>query len=337
MSAQFARPVSFEEEQQYLHAQELKNKRFALQLWRLANGMIFVFFAFANYLMRSAEGAWPPPGVARLDAALPGIPVEIQGLSGLPAAGQKFAVMNDERTARQIATYRQDKERDKAVARPKFSLEELHRRIEVGDLKELNIVVKADVQGSMEALQFSLAKLSGDKVKVNVIHAGVGGISESDVMLASASTAVIIGFNVRPESKGAELAERERVDVRLYTVIYDVIEDIRKAMEGLLEPSFKEAALGRAEVRNTFHISKIGTIAGCYVLSGKIARSASVRLLRDSVVIHEGKLASLKRFKDDVREVSEGYECGIGFEGFNDIKVGDQIEAYVMEKVVETL
>ena len=273
----------------------------------------------------------------RLDAAPPGIPVEIQGLSGLPAAGQKFAVLKDERTARQIATYRQDKERDKAVARPKFSLEELHRRIEVGDLKELNIVVKADVQGSMEALQFSLAKLSGDKVKVNVIHAGVGGISESDVMLASASTAVIIGFGVRPESKAAELAERERVDVRLYTVIYEVIEDIHKAMEGLLEPSFKEAALGRAEVRNTFHISKIGTIAGCYVLSGKIARSASVRLLRDSVVIHEGKLASLKRFKDDVREVAEGYECGMGFENFNDIKVGDQIEAYVMEKVVETL
>ncbi len=273
----------------------------------------------------------------RLDAVLPGIPVELQGLSGLPAAGQKFAVLSDERTARQIATYRQEKERDKAVARPKFSLEELHRRIEVGDLKELNIVVKADVQGSMEALQFSLAKLSGDKVKVNVIHAGVGGISESDVMLASASTAVIIGFNVRPESKGADLAEREQVDVRLYTVIYEVIEDIHKAMEGLLEPSFKEAAQGRAEVRNTFHISKIGTIAGCYVLSGKIARSASVRLLRDSVVIHEGKLASLKRFKDDVREVTEGYECGIGFEGFNDIKVGDQIEAYVMEKVVETL
>ncbi len=273
----------------------------------------------------------------RLDAVLPGIPVEIQGLSGLPDAGQKFAVLKDERTARQIATYRQEKERDKAVARPKFSLEELHRRIEVGDLKELNVVVKADVQGSMEALQSSLAKLSGDKVKVNVIHAGVGGISESDVMLASASTAVIIGFNVRPEAKGADLAERERVDVRLYTVIYEVIEDIHKAMEGLLEPSFKESALGRAEVRNTFHISKIGTIAGCYVLSGKIARSASVRLLRDNVVVHEGKLASLKRFKDDVREVAEGYECGIGFENFNDIKVGDQIEAYVMEKVVETL
>jgi len=273
----------------------------------------------------------------RLDEAPPGMPVEIQGLSGLPPAGQKFAVLKDERTARQIATYRQEKERDKAVARPKFSLEELHRRIEVGDLKELNIVVKADVQGSMEALQFSLAKLSGDKVKVNVIHAGVGGISESDVMLASASTAVVIGFNVRPEAKGAELAEREQVDVRLYTVIYDVIEDIHKAMEGLLEPSFKEAALGRAEVRNTFHISKVGTIAGCYVLTGKIARSASVRLLRDSVVIHEGKLASLKRFKDDVREVTEGYECGLGFENFNDIKVGDQIEAYTMEKVVETL
>ena len=273
----------------------------------------------------------------RLPECLPGKPVEIQGLSGLPEAGQKFAVLKDERTVRQIAIHRLEKERERAVTRPKFSLDELHRRIEEGDLKELNIVCKSDVQGSMEALLFSLKKLPTEKVKVNVIHAGVGGISESDVMLASASTAVVIGFNVRPEPKGAELAERERVDVRLYSVIYEVVEDIRKAMEGLLEPSFREATTGRAEVRNIFHISRIGTIAGCFVLSGKITRSASARLLRDSVVVHEGKFASLKRFKDDVREVVEGYECGISLENFNDIKVGDQIEAFVMEKVVETL
>ena len=273
----------------------------------------------------------------RLVEALPGMPVEIQGLNGLPEAGLKFAVLEDERTARQIAMHRLEKEREKVVARPRFSLEELHRRIEEGELKELNIVLKTDVQGSLEALLYSLNKLSGEKVKVNIIHAGVGGISESDVMLASASTAVIIGFNVRPESKGTDLAERERVDVRLYTVIYDVVEDIRKAMEGMLEPSFREMSVGRAEVRNIFHISRLGTVAGCYVLSGKILRSATVRLVRDSVVVHEGKLASLKRFKDDVREVAEGYECGLGLENYNDIKVGDQIEAFVMEKVAETL
>ncbi len=273
----------------------------------------------------------------RLLEAPPGSPAEIQGLDGLPDAGQKFAVLKDERTARQIALHRQEKDREKEVARPRFSLEDLHRHIEVGDLKELNIVIKADVQGSMEALQFSLGKLSGAKVKVSVIHAGVGGISESDVMLASASTAVVIGFNVRPEPKAAELAEREIVDVRLYSVIYDVVDDIRKAMEGLLSPTFREASQGRAEVRNTFHISKVGTIAGCYVLSGKISRSSNIRLMRDSVVVFEGKLSSLKRFKDDVRDVTEGYECGIGIENFNDIQVGDQIEAYLMEKVAGTL
>jgi translation initiation factor IF-2 len=273
----------------------------------------------------------------RLDAAAPGTPVEIQGLSGLPDAGQKFAVLKDERTARQIALHRGEKDRERAVVRPRMSLEELHKRIDAGEIKDLNIVIKSDVQGSMEALQFSLAKLPGDKVKVSVIHAGVGGISESDVMLASASAAVIIGFNVRPEPKAAELAEREAVDVRLYSVIYDVVDDVHKAMEGMLEPTLKEATQGRAEVRNTFHISKIGTIAGCAVLSGKITRNSNVRLLRDSVVVYDGKLASLKRFKDDVKEVLEGYECGLGIENFNDIQVGDQIEAYVIEKVAGTL
>ncbi len=273
----------------------------------------------------------------RLDEAPPGTPVEIQGLSGLPEAGQKFAVLKDERTARQIALHRGEKERERAVVRPRMSLEEFHKKIDEGVVKDLNIVVKSDVQGSMEALRFSLDKLADVKVKVNVIHSGVGGISESDVMLASASAAVIIGFNVRPEPKAADLAEREGIDIRLYSVIYDVVDDVRKAMEGLLEPTLKEVVLGRAEVRNTFHISKVGTVAGCSVLSGKITRHANIRLLRDSVVVHDGKLASLKRFKDDVKEVAEGYECGLGIEGYNDIQVGDQIEAYVIEKVAGTL
>ena len=273
----------------------------------------------------------------RLDEALPGTPVEIQGLSGLPEAGQKFAVLKDERTARQIALHRGEKERERAVVRPRMSLEDLHKKIDEGLVKELNIVIKSDVQGSMEALRFSLDKLADVKVKVVVIHSGVGGISESDVMLASASSAVIIGFNVRPEPKAAALAEREGIDIRLYSIIYDVVDDVKKAMEGLLEPTLKEVVLGRAEVRNMFHISRIGTIAGCSVLSGKISRGANIRLLRDSVVVHEGKLSSLKRFKDDVKEVAEGYECGLGIEGYNDLQVGDQIEAFVIEKVAGTL
>jgi translation initiation factor IF-2 len=273
----------------------------------------------------------------RLDDAPPGTPVEIQGLTGLPEAGNKFAVLKDERTARQIALHRSEKEREKVIARPRMSLEDLHRKIDAGEVKDLNIVIKSDVQGSMEALQFSLGKLGTDKVKVKVIHSGVGGISESDVMLASASSAVIIGFNVRPEAKGAELAEREGVDIRLYSIIYDVVDDIKKAMEGLLEPTLKEVVQGRAEVRNTFHISKIGTIAGCGVINGKITRNSNVRLLRDNVVIFDGKLSSLKRFKDDVREVLEGYECGLGIENYNDIQVGDQVEAYTIEKIAGTL
>jgi len=273
----------------------------------------------------------------RLDEAPPGTPVEIQGLSGLPDAGQKFAVLKDERTARQIAIHRGEKERERTVVRPRMSLEDLHKQIDEGLVKELNIVVKSDVQGSMEALRFSLDKLADVKVKVTVIHSGVGGISESDVMLASASSAVIIGFNVRPEPKAAVLAEREGVDIRLYSVIYDVVDDVKKAMEGLLEPTLKETVMGRAEVRNMFHISRIGTIAGCSVLSGKIARGANIRLLRDSVVVYEGKLSSLKRFKDDVKEVAEGYECGLGIDGYNDLQVGDHIEAFMIEKIAGTL
>jgi translation initiation factor IF-2 len=273
----------------------------------------------------------------RLEEALPGTPVEVQGLNALSEAGQKFAVLKDERTARQIATHRQEKEREKSFTRPRLSLEDLHKHIQSGDIKELNLVVKADVQGSVEALQFSLQKLSGEKVKVNVIHTGIGGISESDVMLASASSAVLVGFNVRPEPKVAELAERESVDLRCYSIIYDVVDDVRKAMEGLLSPTLKEQFQGRVEIRELFHISRLGTVAGAHVISGKITRNASIRLLRDNRIIFTGKLASLKRFKDDAKEVLEGYDCGLQIDGYNDLQQGDQVEAFTIEKVAATL
>ena len=203
-------------------------------------------------------------------------------------------------------------------------------------MKELNIVLKADVQGSVEAIQSSLERLSNDEVRVKVIHGGVGGISESDVMLASASGAIIIGFNVRPDPIAKRLAEREEVDLRLYRIIYDIVDDVKKAMEGLLEPEYREIVLGRAEVRATFKVPKVGTVAGCYVTDGKITRNSEARVLRDNVVIFEGRINSLKRFKDDVREVASGFECGIGLERFNDIKEGDVIEAFTTEEIKKT-
>jgi len=206
-----------------------------------------------------------------------------------------------------------------------------------GEVEELAVIIKADVQGSVEAVRDTLEKLSTDSCRLNVIHTGVGGISESDVTLATASNAIVLGFNVRPETKAKAMAEAEKVDIRLYSVIYDAVNDIRDAMEGLLAPTLREKDLGRVEVRETFHVSRIGTIAGCYVLDGKVVRNAQVRLVRDNVVIWEGKLSSLKRFKDDVKEVASGYECGIGLENYNDIKVGDIVEAYEMEEVKTTL
>ncbi len=220
----------------------------------------------------------------------------------------------------------------------RVTLDDLFSQIQKGEVKELNIIIKADVQGSVEAVSESLIKLSTEAVKLNVIHGSVGAITESDIMLASASNAIIIGFNIRPEPKASQLAEAEGVDVRLYNIIYNAIDEIRLAMEGLLEPTLKEKVLGRAEVRQTFSVPKIGLIAGCYVLDGVITRgSAGVRVLRDNVVVFEGKLSSLKRFKEDVREVQTGYECGIGVENFNDIKVGDVIEAYDVEKLATKL
>ena len=224
--------------------------------------------------------------------------------------------------------------RDKALkASSRVTLDDLFSQIEKGNLKQLNIIVKADVQGSVEAVKQSLEKLSNDEVKVKVIHANVGAITESDVTLANVSNAIIIGFNVRPEAIAKDMADKENVEIKTYSVIYNAIEDVEAAMKGMLDPVFKEVVIGNAEVRQTFKISDVGTIAGCYVTSGKVARNAGVRVLRDNVVIHDGKLISLKRMKDDAKEVAKGFECGIQIENFNDIKEGDIIEAYVMEQI----
>ena len=270
--------------------------------------------------------------------AYPSTPVEILGLPSVPEAGSSFVVVADEATARQVAEHRAAKHREASLLKTsKVTLEDLYRQVQAGDTKELRIVIKADVQGSAEALADALSRLSADEVRLNVLHSSVGGITESDVMLASASNAVVIGFNVRPEAKATAAAEREGVDVRLYEIIYDAINDVRDAMEGLLEPTYKEKVLGRAEVRNTFNIPSIGLIAGCLVTDGKITRNAQARLVRDSIVVHNGKVGSLKRFKDDAREVQSGYECGIGLDNFSDVKVGDFIEAYEMEQVARRL
>lgn len=266
--------------------------------------------------------------------AAPGLPVEILGLDGVPQASDVFQALEDEKSAKQVAEHRQMKAREQKITAPsKMSLEDLFTKLKSGETKELALILKADVQGSSEAIQASLEKLSTAQVRVNVLHSGVGGITESDVMLASASNAVIIGFHVRPDTKARELAEQEGVEIQVYQIIYDAVEDVKKAMEGLLEPTKKEKYLGRAEVREVFNITKVGNVAGCYVIDGKLQRNANVRLLRDSVILHEGKLSSLKRFKDDAREVEKGYECGLGIEGYNDIKVGDVIECYVVETV----
>jgi translation initiation factor IF-2 len=274
----------------------------------------------------------------KVDVAPPSFPIEILGLQGVPQAGDSFVAVADEAKARQVAEFRQGKQREtELVKSSKVSLEELYDQIKTGDVKELRVVLKADVQGSVEAISDALGRMSSNEVKLRVIHGSVGGITESDIMLAAASNAIVIGFNVRPESKGAALAAREGVDVRLYTIIYEVVSDIRAAMEGLLEPTFREQIHGRVEVRQTFNIQGVGTIAGCYVTEGKIQRGHSIRLTRDQVVVHEGKLASLKRFKDDVREVAAGYECGLSIEGFQDIKQGDVIEAYERIPVVRRI
>jgi len=271
-------------------------------------------------------------------AAGPSMPVEVIGFTGVPDAGDVFISLPDEKKAKEIASHRQQKLRETELAKhSKMSLEQLYDKIQKGEVKDLNAIVKADVQGSVEAVAESLRKLSTDAVRLNVIHSSVGAITETDVNLASASNAIILGFNVRPEPKASAMAEKEGVDVRLYNIIYDAVEDIKKAMEGLLEPTLREKFLGRAEVREVFSVPKVGNVAGCYVQDGKMLRNAPVRLLRDNVVVYEGKMSSLRRFKDDMKEVATGYECGIGLENYNDIKVGDIIEAYEIEKIATKL
>ncbi|WP_018084385.1 translation initiation factor IF-2 [Desulfurispora thermophila] len=274
----------------------------------------------------------------RVKKAPPSMPVEVLGFHEVPQAGDAFYVTPDEKTARQVAEKRQLRKRQEELKQTsRVSLDDLFKHIKEGQVKELNLIVKADVQGSVEALRQALERLSNEEVKVKIIHGGVGAINESDIMLASASNAIIIGFNVRPDVNARRAAETEKIDIRLYRVIYDAIEDVKAAMSGLLEPEYREVALGRVEVRKVYKVSKVGTIAGCYVLEGKVVRDASVRLVRDGVVIYEGQLASLKRFKDDVREVVQGYECGIMLDNWNDIQENDIIEAYTMEAVKREL
>lgn len=266
----------------------------------------------------------------------PSTPVEISGLSEVPSAGDVFNAVSDERMARELAEERRVSAGAAASgADRKVSLEELFSQIQAGEMKTLNIIVKADVQGSVEAVKASLEKMSNDEVRVKVIHSGVGAISESDVMLAGTSGAIVVGFNVRPDSAARESAARSDVDIRLYRVIYDCINEIESAMKGMLAPKFKEVLIGHAEVRETYKVSKVGTVCGCYCTDGKIQRGCQVRVLRDNIVVHEGELASLRRFKDDVKEVASGYECGMQVEKFNDIKIGDVIECFVMEQIAE--
>ena len=271
---------------------------------------------------------------ARLTEAGPSVPVEVAGLSEAPEAGSPFFAVADERMARELVEQRKAEEKAKAAAPvQKVSLENLFDQIQAGERKELALIVKADVQGSVEAVKASLEKLSNDEVTVRVIHGGVGAINESDVMLAASSNAIIVGFNVRPDAAARDGAARQNVDMRMYRVIYDCIDEITAAMKGMLAPKFREVVLGHAEVRQTYKVSSVGTVAGCYVQDGKIVRNCSVRVVRDGIVIHEGSLASLKRFKDDAKEVAENYECGLTVEKFNDIKEGDIIEAFTMEEI----
>ena len=271
----------------------------------------------------------------KIKSAGPSVPVEVIGLSEVPNAGDIFYAVDDERMARELVEQRKQTEKDELnkSAAKKVSLEDLFDQIQQGEIKELPIIVKADVKGSAEAVKASLEKLSNDEVRVRVIHAGVGGINESDILLASASNAIVVGFNVRPDSGARDSAAANGTDIRLYRIIYDCIEEIEAAMKGLLAPTYREEILGHAEIRQTFKVSKVGTIAGCHVTDGKIIRNAKVRVIRDNIVIFEGELASLKRFKDDAKEVASGYECGLSVENYNDIKEGDVIEAYEMVEV----
>jgi len=271
---------------------------------------------------------------SRVEEAGPSIPVEVLGCSGVPEAGDPFFVVADEKKAKALSAMRMEKSRQAGVvAQTKMSLEDLYERIRQDEIEELNIILKADVQGSAEALAESLERLTNEEVRIKVLHSGVGGVTETDVMLASASSALIIGFNVRAETKAMSVAEQEKVDIRFYTVIYDAVSDVEDAILGMLKPVYKEVLLGHAEIRDTFNMQRVGTIAGSYIVDGKMERNARVRLLRDSVVVHDGRIASLRRFKEDVKEVMAGYECGIRMENYNDVKTGDVLESYTLEQV----
>ncbi len=271
----------------------------------------------------------------KVTEAGPSVPVEIMGMGDVPGAGDDFHAVADERMARELVEQRKAEQKNASTgaAKQKVSLEELFSQVQAGEMKDLNIIVKADVQGSAEAVRASLEKISNEEVRVRVIHCAVGAINESDVMLAATSNAIIVGFNVRPDKNAAESAARNKVDMRMYRVIYDAINEIEAAMKGMLAPKFKEVSLGEAEVRQVYKISNVGVVAGCYVTDGKVARNAQIRLVRDGIVIHEGVMNSLQRFKDSVKEVARGYECGIGIEKYSDIKEGDIIEAFVMEQI----
>ena len=274
----------------------------------------------------------------KMKEATPGLPVEVLGSQGVPQAGDAFQVFKDEFKARSIVAFRQAKARELATASSsRLSLDQLFSKIQQGEIRELPIIMKADVQGSVEVLKDSLTKLGTEEVKIRMIHSGTGAVTASDVLLASASNAIIVGYNVRPEPKARELAEKEKVDIRAHTIIYNIVNEIKAALSGLLRPTIKEVFLGTAEIRDTFRIPKVGTIAGSYVVSGKLNRNAPVRLIRDNVVIYEGKISSLKRFKEDIGEVKEGFECGVGLENYNDVKVGDYIEAFTIERIARHL
>jgi translation initiation factor IF-2 len=264
----------------------------------------------------------------------PATAVEILGLTDVPEAGDEFNAVKDDKTAREIAEHRQEKLREEVMARnSSTTLEKLFSQIQDGETKELNLIIKADVQGSVGAMITSLEKLNNENVKVNVIHSGVGTITESDIMLGETSNAVVIGFNVRPSTAVTSMADQNGVEIRLYRVIYDVINDVEAAMKGMLDPEFKEEVLGKAEIRETFKVPGAGMVAGAYITEGKVVRNCEIRLVRDGIVVHEGKISSLRRFKDDAKEVAQGYECGIGIEDYNDIKEGDVIECFRMVEI----
>jgi translation initiation factor IF-2 len=274
----------------------------------------------------------------RVAEAGPAIPVEIQGISGVPQAGDEFIVLADEKQARQVSQHRLLRQRESELTKTsRLTLENLFDNIKTGTVKGLNLIVKTDVQGSLEAIVDAVMKLSTPEMKINIIHQSTGAVAETDVMLASASNALVICFGVRPPTKVQELAETEHIQIRYYDIIYQLIDDIKEAMAGLLDPVKSEKVLGRAEVRAIFQVSRVGTIAGSFVTDGKMVRGARARLLRDGVVVHDGRLASLKRVKEDAREVLSGYECGIGFENYNDVKMGDHIEAYQIEETAATV